>query len=191
MILLSYRSFSSVLFFSLSVAYICLICEWTISALLDISKSQYGYCGFNQFTLCVCVQLKENHRENQRNCGLDDLTNKFILYSKHPMRNSSLLTIREVKQLFNVLTGNQSTKTEFHLSNTTWVNVRHIISFCFSVSLNCKKQSVFIYFLHILSSWRRLFCFWKKKTRSRLVGFSITQRNRNLQNMFCYSLIWN
>lgn len=70
-------------------------------------------------SLCVCVQLKENHRENQSNCGLDDLTNKFIVCAKHPMKNSSLLTIREVKQLFYVLTGNQSTQTEFHLSNTT------------------------------------------------------------------------
>lgn len=52
----------------------------------------------------MCVQLKENHRENQSNCGLDDLTNKFILCAKHPMKNSSHLTIREVKQLFYVLT---------------------------------------------------------------------------------------
>lgn len=145
-----------------SVAYACLICEWTTSALSNISKSQYGFCGFNQLTVCMCVQLKENHRENQSNCGLDDLTNKFILCAKHPMKNSSHLTIREVKQLFYVLTGNQSTQTEFHLSNTTWVNVRHIISFCFSVGLNCKKQFDFIYLLHILSSRHEFVCFWKK-----------------------------
>lgn len=64
-----------------SVAYACLICEWTTSALSNISKSQYGFCGFNQLTVCMCVQLKENHRENQSNCGLDDLTNKFVKWN--------------------------------------------------------------------------------------------------------------